>query len=117
ERVELTYESEAYRHNGREIPAVSASASVDQEGAIHISLCNLNHADDSVLTIDLRGLDEGSKALAVSGTILVATEIDAHNTFEQPDQVVPQPFYAFVLEGSKLTVQLPPMSVTVLEIK
>lgn len=117
ERVEFTCESEAYRHNGRDIPAVSASASVDQEGIIHISLCNLNHADNHDLTIDLRGLDERIGELVVSGTILAATEIDAHNTFEQPDQVVPQPFNAFVLEGSKLSVQLPPMSVAVLEIK
>ena len=88
-----------------------------EEGAIHISLCNLNHADDSDLTIDLRGIDERSEGLSVSGTILAAAEIDAHNTFEHPDQVVPQPFDAFVLEGSKLKVQLLPMSVTVLEIK
>lgn len=112
--LDLTLDSPVYSFEGREIPEVSASASVNAEGVIHVSLCNLNHEAPAVLPLTLRGL--AGLPAAVGGTTLAGSSTDAHNTFEQPEAVVPQPFTAFKLEGDTLTVELPPMSVTVLEI-
>lgn len=114
ELLELTLDSGAYTYEGREIPEVSASASVSADGVIHVSLCNLNHAASVTLPLELRGLAGAS--VDVSGTTLAGATIDAHNTFNEPEAVVPQPFTAFKLEGGTLTVELAPMSVTVLEI-
>ncbi|MNE45350.1 Intracellular exo-alpha-L-arabinofuranosidase 2 [compost metagenome] len=94
---------------------MSASASITAEGVIHVSLCNLNHAAAAKLPLELRGL--AGEAVEVSGTTLVGAAIDAHNTFSEPEAVAPQPFTAFQLEGGILSLELPPMSVTVLEIK
>ncbi|ETT77527.1 alpha-L-arabinofuranosidase domain-containing protein [Paenibacillus sp. FSL R7-277] len=113
ELLELTVDSPVYSYEGVEIPEVSASASVDAEGIIHVSLCNLNHASSAVLPLALRGL---AGQASVSGTTLAGASIDAHNSFEQPEAVTPQAFSAFKLEGDTLTVELPPMSVTVLAI-
>ncbi|NQX48192.1 alpha-N-arabinofuranosidase [Paenibacillus tritici] len=114
ELLELTVDSPVYSYEGVEIPEVSASASVTAEGVIHVSLCNLNHAAPAVLPLELRGL--AGQSATVSGTTLAGASIDAHNTFEQPEAVKPQAFNAFKLEGDTLTVELPPMSVTVLAI-
>ncbi|ETT46717.1 alpha-L-arabinofuranosidase domain-containing protein [Paenibacillus sp. FSL R7-269] len=113
ELLELTVDSPVYSYEGVEIPEVSASASVNAEGIIHVSLCNLNHASSAVLPLALRGL---AGQASVSGTTLAGASIDAHNSFEQPEAVTPQAFSAFKLEGDTLTVELPPMSITVLAI-
>ncbi|MNJ74102.1 Intracellular exo-alpha-L-arabinofuranosidase 2 [compost metagenome] len=72
----------------------------------------MNHAEKSVVPVDVRGL--GGKSFDVAGTVLTADKIDAHNTFEAPNTVEPQAFNGFTLDGDQLTVELPPMSVTVL---
>lgn len=114
ELLDLSLESGTYSFEGREIPEVSASASITAEGVIHVSLCNLNHAAAASLPLELRGL--AGEEVEITGTTLAGTAIDAHNTFSQPEAVTPQPFANFKLEGDKLNVELPPMSVTVLEI-
>lgn len=114
ELLDLTIDSGTYSFEGREIPEVSASASVSAEGIIHVSLCNLNHAASATVPLELRGLS--GQNVEVNGTILAGDKIDAHNTFSQPDVVAPQAFTAFTLEGDLLSVELPPMSVTVLKI-
>ncbi|MMZ71785.1 Intracellular exo-alpha-L-arabinofuranosidase 2 [compost metagenome] len=54
--------------------------------------------------------------MTATGSTLTGHSIDAHNTFDQPDAVKPQPFESFQLDGGKLTVNLPAMSVTTLEL-
>lgn len=112
--LDLTLESGSYIYEGIEIPAVSATASRDSEGKIHISLCNLNDIEAAEASLDIRGL--ARETLTVEGEVLTGDAIDAHNTFELPDRVQPQPFTAFKLEGEVLSAVLPPISVTVLEL-
>ncbi|AIQ51681.1 alpha-N-arabinofuranosidase [Paenibacillus sp. FSL R7-0331] len=113
--LDLAVESGTYSFEGREIPEVSASASIDAEGVIHVSLCNLNHAAAAKLPLELRGL--AGDNIEVTGTTLAAAAIDAHNTFAEPEAVAPQPFTSFQLDKGILSLELPPMSVTVLAIK
>ncbi|GIO30454.1 MULTISPECIES: alpha-N-arabinofuranosidase [Paenibacillus] len=114
ELLDLNLSSGTYSAFGREIPEVSASASRDANGRIHISLCNLNHASSSSVSIDLRGL--GTSAPAITGSTLTSDNLDAHNTFDQPERIAPQPFHAYKLEGSRLELELPSKSVTVIEL-
>lgn len=114
ELLDLNLSSGTYSAFGREIPEVSASASRDANGRIHISLCNLNHASSSSVSIDLRGLQTSTPA--ISGSTLTSDALDAHNTFDQPERIAPQPFHAFKLEGSRLELELPSKSVTVIEL-
>lgn len=104
-----------YELNGEELPAVSVSASKDQDGKVNISLCNLNHKEESDVSIALRGMIEGAKQ--VSGRILTASTTNAHNTFEQPDAVKPVSFEGAVLASDEVSLTLPPMSVVVLTVE
>ncbi|MBM6994382.1 alpha-N-arabinofuranosidase [Paenibacillus sp. DXFW5] len=114
EMLDLSLDTGSYKLDGGEIPAVTATASRDTQGKIHLSFCNLQHQAEAQVTIDVRGLDSGS--LTATGSTLTGHSIDAHNTFDQPDAVKPQPFESFQLDGGKLTVNLPSMSVTTLEL-
>lgn len=98
--------------DGREVPMVSATASRDAKGAIHISLANVDVENTQQLAIDLQGI----QARKVSGRILSSGSINDHNTFEQPDKVRPASFKDAKIADGKLQVNLPPRSIVVLEV-
>jgi len=94
------------------LPAVNSSASIDKDGLIHISLCNID--PDSPERVAIRF--ESFKGEKVSGKVLTADKMNAENTFDNPDQVVPKNFTDYNLEDGGLSVNMPPMSVVVLEL-
>jgi len=109
--VEL--QSSDYRFGNNSIKALSVSASKDDSGRIHISFCNL----DPGKTAEVRCALEGAEPKRISGRVLTAKTMTAHNTFENPEVVKPANFSNFKLEGNILTTTLPTKSVVVLEIQ
>ena len=95
------------------IPQLSVSSSVDRDGAVHISLCNMSLSQAAEIRCDVRGMQVSS----VEGSILTASEMNAHNTFEKPDAVEPADFDGALLSGDGLIIQLPAKSVVVLTIR
>jgi alpha-N-arabinofuranosidase len=113
-RLQADVQDEAgYVHGGERLPQVSVSASKDQADRIHISLCNLNPAAAAWVELVFSGIDALGQ---VSGRILTAGEMSAHNTFDRPENVQPVPFRSFSTTGPILTAELAPMSVVVFEI-
>ncbi len=110
--LDISCESDLYQHGEETIPQVTVSASMDNSKKVHVSLCNLDPENTADTLLELRGLAVSS----VQGTVLTAGKINAHNTFEQPDLVEPSEFNQAVLKQNSLEVQLPPMSVVVLEL-
>lgn len=92
------------------IPGVSASVSRDSTGEIHLTLCNLNPNRPAEVACTL----QGAAAHQLAGFVLTAADMNARNTFEQPDAVKPAPFSAFKLSEGGFTTTLPPKSVVVL---
>ena len=90
-----------------EIPQLSVSASQDRQGAIHVSLCNLHPAKPAQVACAVHG----AAVRKVSGRVLTAREITAHNTFERPRAVQPAEFQGAKLAKGRLTLRLPPKSV------
>jgi alpha-N-arabinofuranosidase len=110
-KFELTAPDYAFGND--KVPAVSASASRDAAGKIHLSLVNTNpHA---AVTVDCALA--GTTAKSATGRILTAPSMNAHNTFAAPDTVKPQPFSGATIAAGKLTVTLPAMSVVVLALE
>ena len=106
-------QSEDYIFGGKAVPEVSASASRDQTGKIHVTLCNLNPNQSAEVPCEL----PGAKVQKISGRILTAPEMNAHNTFEQPDNVTPAEFNAFKVTENGFVTTLPAKSVVVLEVE
>jgi len=111
--IPVDVKSELYEHGDYSVPALSASASVDDNGKLHITLSNANPHKDVTVKSHVGGM----RASRVQGRILQANAMNAHNTFEEPDAVVPHPFGGALLSGDELLVSLPKMSVVVLEVE
>jgi alpha-N-arabinofuranosidase len=109
----LTITSNDYVFNNQKLKAVSASASKDVKGVVHISLVNIDAKKEQEITLDLRG----TKFSTVTGRILSSPKIQDYNSFDSPDKVKPVNFKGMTLNGNTLKGKLPPFSVVVLEIK
>jgi alpha-L-arabinofuranosidase len=110
--VPMDLQSECYEHAGYSVPAVSASASVDANGKLHLTLSNANPHKD----ISLKGFVRGMKVKAVQGRVLQAEAMNAHNTFQKPNEVKPAAFTGATISGEELEIQVPKLSVVVLEV-
>jgi alpha-N-arabinofuranosidase len=93
------------------IPTVSASASRDAAGKVHLSLVNTDPDAAAAISCEL----EGAAAGPVTGRILTAASMTSHNTFDAPHTVEPAPFTGAVASAGGLRITLPPLSVVVLE--
>ena len=94
------------------LPAVNVSASRDEAADPRDAV-----QSQSKPALEVACQVQGAKAQKVSGRILTAPAITAHNTFDKPETVKPSAFNAFRTTGSGLTATLPPASVVVLEIE
>ncbi len=82
-------QSADYSLGSEKIPSVSASASRDNAGKIHVTLCNLNPNQPAEVACELIG----AKAQKLSGRVLTAPEMNARNTFENPQALKPADFH------------------------
>ena len=95
------------------VPAVSASASRDRRGVIHVTMSNLDPNQPRTVDAELRGVTVSG----ATGRVLTAPAITSYNSFEQPNVVQPAPFTGARVANGRLTVTLPPKSVVVLELR
>ncbi|TFG73092.1 MAG: alpha-N-arabinofuranosidase, partial [Anaerolineales bacterium] len=109
----IDIKSTSYTFGEQTIPAISASASRGSDGKVHLSLCNLDPNHQQRLVCEIRGM----KPSTISGRILTGEIINAHNTFESPNVVAPQPFTGVTLTDNRIEGELPAKSVVVLELE
>jgi alpha-N-arabinofuranosidase len=95
------------------LPALSASASRDREGAVHLTMSNLDPDASRSATVELTGVT----VRTVTGRVLSARSMQSYNTVAQPSAVAPAPFAGARLEQGALRIVLPPHSVVVLELR
>jgi alpha-N-arabinofuranosidase len=104
---------EDYRFDDNEMPGLNVSASRDDSGKIHVSVCNLNPDDDAELACEIRG----SKVRKISGRVLTAEKITSHNTFDNPEVVKPSDFDEYRKAKNGFEATLPAKSIVVFEIE
>jgi alpha-N-arabinofuranosidase len=106
-------ECEDYSFDGEDLPGLNVSASKDDSGKIHISICNLNPNEDAKLNCEIRGAKTGK----IKGQILTAEKITSHNTFDKPEIVKPADFKGFDKTKKGFKATIPAKSIVVLEIR
>jgi alpha-N-arabinofuranosidase len=109
----LTVASNDYVMGDKKIRAVSASASKDKTGIIHISLVNMDASKIQDIRIELGGIT----ATTVSGRILRSEKLQDHNSFDNPQMVKPVAFNNAIMGEDHISLQIPPFSVVVLALK
>ena len=110
--VPVDVQCEKYELAGYSVPSVSASASVDAAGKLHLTVSNTNPNKDIPVKVYVGGM----KAAQVQGRVLQGSSMSAHNTFQNPDVVKPKEFRGAKISGEELEITLPKMSVVVLEV-
>jgi alpha-N-arabinofuranosidase len=109
----IRLQSPDYTLEQEKLPAVSASASVNASGLVHLSLVNIDARSAQEITIDLTG----KKFSAVSGRILQSAKLQDFNSFDKPDRIQPRIFSEARLKDNTVTLKIPPFSVVVLELR
>jgi alpha-N-arabinofuranosidase len=106
-------QSPDYVPGDAKVPALSASATRDASGAILLSLVNSDPGKALSVSVSL----PGAAGKSLSGRVLTARGMQAHNTFDAPDAVKPAAFSGFKKDGDSLKVELPAKSIITLEIR
>ena len=83
-----------------------------KDGVMTLSFCNYAIDESDEVTLDL-----GFDIQDVNAEILVSETMDAHNTFEEPEQVKVEVFSDYEIVGESLKVTLPPKSVMSIYVK
>ncbi len=112
--VELPEEGPRGRRGrgGNLVPDLHESASIDAEGNLNITICNLSHEDEA----DIEGILVGFKPASVDAEI-VTGKMDAFNTFENPDTVKAEPFDGVSITDEGISLTLPECSVVRITLK
>ncbi|WCM27031.1 alpha-N-arabinofuranosidase [Sphingomonas sp. QA11] len=93
--------------------SLNTSAVRGADGAVHVSLANLDPVNALTVTLNL----DGGTASTLSGKVLTADRIDAHNRIGEPLAVAPRDIAAVPVTGGKVVLTLPAKSVTVVALK
>ncbi|MRV70322.1 alpha-N-arabinofuranosidase [Duganella sp. FT92W] len=111
--IPVELQSPQYRHGEVSIPALSVSASRGADGKIHISVANLDPHHSIKVSARLKGFT----ARSVTGQVLTAGAMDAHNDFDAADRFVPVALKGVAIVDGQLRAEFPAKSVTVLELQ
>ena len=112
--IPINIETPMYQFDGKSVPAISASASKDKAGKIHITLVNVNPDSDVEVNCDFRG---ENKKINVTGTkIITAKDLNSYNTFENPNVVVSGDFNKYKMNNNLLSIKMPSKSVVMIEL-
>lgn len=96
-----------YERMGRSLPSVSATASKDSNGTVHITLVNIDPVNNIDLSCSVRGLNaKGIKG----GQIITSDNVRSHNTFEKPETVKLSNFKDAKYKDGELSIKLPAKS-------
>ena len=93
---------------------VSVSASKDANGNIHLTICNSDLEKQVEIDVDLRG-EYGIKEL--SGRVLSDDRMNAHNTFDKPEDIKPKALENLRRTESGFKATILPKSVNAITVK
>ena len=89
----------------------SASAAIATSGDLVLGLVNLHNSE----RVQVNATVAGYEAASTDARVLTGASLDAHNTFDDPNAVTPEPLVV-TSDGSDVSISLPPHSVAVVTI-
>jgi alpha-N-arabinofuranosidase len=106
-RLPVQMEPAFFRHEGRDFPAVSATASLAADGAVNVTLCNTDPAAPAEITLTL----DGRTPVLAEARVLATPVLTTCNTFDQPRAVTTRPLAEMRVSGDAVAFSLPPGAV------
>jgi alpha-N-arabinofuranosidase len=107
-------QGENYTLENESVPALSATASKDAAGKIHVTISNLNPTKALNVACDLRGM---ASVKFEKGSIVTGEKINSYNDFGKKEEVVLANFKDVKVDGNMVSVTMPAKSVVMIELK
>jgi alpha-N-arabinofuranosidase len=102
-----------YKNGPDSVAAINASASLDSNNRVHITIVNLDPRSTIAVKIKLNG----SHRKLVGGQILTSEKFTDINTFDKPGNIQIKKFNAIQSMGEELQVNMPSKSVVLIELQ
>ncbi|VBB47481.1 Intracellular exo-alpha-L-arabinofuranosidase [uncultured Paludibacter sp.] len=109
----MEIESPEYSRMGKTLKSISSSASIDKNGAIHVSFVNIDPQNDIEILCDING---GEVSKVTKGQIITGKTTGTYNTFEKPYEVKMEDFKKATFKKGKLTLEIPAKSLVTIEL-
>lgn len=106
--IPVTFDAGAYAYGDFRLPRIDSAAARDTKGRLWLSLINVDPNRPARVTASFDGMN----VRRATGQLLTAGAVDAHNSFDRPNEVAPKAF-AGRTSGGRLQFELPPKSVAV----
>ena len=94
------------------VAKLSESVSVSADGCINVTIGNLSVSDDEEVELVL-----AEKEIKEVEASIVTGAMNAHNTFDEPENVTEKKFADYTADGRKLKFRLPKNSVVLLRVR
>ena len=104
ELIPSVIEGPEYQYGGERMPALTASSSRGSDGSVTVTLTNADTRRAIPVSLPFEASD-------VSGMVVTADELNAHNTFDDPDRLRRAAFGDIEIREGEVVVTLPPRSV------
>lgn len=105
--------SDNYSYEEESIPALSATASKDDSGKIHITISNLDPENEKEVVCEIRGGEVGE---FLKGEIITGEKINSYNDFGKDEEVTIQSFSDVKIDGSIVKATIPAKSIVMVEL-
>lgn len=112
--IPSTLSSEEYTMDDKSFPSITATASINKDGKVHLSLSNLNPHKTIEIAVDLTG---GKVQKVNTASVLTAPAFNSFNSFDSPETVKPVEFSDYTLSNGQLIVKLPAHSVVTIQVQ
>ena len=110
-KLNVDFDNHEYSLDGEKLPALSVSASTDSTGVTHVSVVNIDAHKSYPVSLQMQ-----QTLSKVSARILQSGKLQDHNTFNDPEKVMPKNFPASVKKGL-IEFTIPAFSVIVLQLE
>ena len=112
-QIPVDVDTPDYVQGTTRLPTISASASRDAAGKLHLSIVNLDPDKPAPIDVVANGLS-GRRAQA---SAITADRIDRKVEFGQPDPFLPTPVRGIAINGDRVTLTVPARSVTMVTVE
>ena len=110
--IPVSFEAGIYSFGNLSLPRVDAVAARDSSGRLWLALVNVDPNQPASIEATIDSARIGS----ANGQVLTAGKVDAHNSLDRPNEVVPRQFGGRI-SGGQLLFDLPPKSIAVVELR
>ncbi|HZU50277.1 MAG TPA: alpha-L-arabinofuranosidase C-terminal domain-containing protein [Sphingomicrobium sp.] len=110
--VPVAFDPGSYIFGTISVPQVDAVAARDKAGNLWLATINVDPDKPAHFVASISGIS----ARDAAGELLTSSRVDAHNSFESPNTVIPRTFAGHVARGT-VEFDLPPAAIAVVQVR